>query len=589
MITYYLIQLVKRKLFLGRILQKGSVQFLRISKIIRLMGSILLVLVLGVIVCIYELNGSYHHTKEALENQSELKQLGHDLGNASDTLTDEARMYAIYGAKANYDNYWKEVNETKTRDRVVARLQELGVPQEELALIELAKKNSDALVKIEEQAMQAVSQQDLDKARQLMFSPAYEQAKEQILQPIHEFQNKMSDRVQQETSSQEHKTDTLLTLINLMIGAFAVLLIGTFVALMSKSRKLLRVANTIAANQSDLTLRITNTGRDEVGQIAGAFNRMMHNFQNLIHQIQQASHQTAASAEQLQASAEQTTQATEQIVASVQEIAAGTEHQVQTVREGRQVLLDINNTLQEVTSSASTVSEKVNQASVTARDGNTAIHSAVEQMNSIHVTIRQLSDVIRELGERSQNIDQIVGVITSIAQQTNLLSLNAAIEAARAGEHGRGFAVVADEVRALAEQSNSSAQRIAEYIAVIQSEIEQAVRTMEVGNQEVLLGLDVVSQAGHSFAAIQHSVEDIDLHMSAVFHAARELTESSVLSAAIDGISDIAESNANQTQFVSSTTEEQLATMEEIGASSASLSEMSEHLQQLVRQFQVEK
>ena len=155
-------------------------------------------------------------------------------------------------------------------------------------------------------------------------------------------------------------------------------------------------------------------------------------------------------------------------------------------------------------------------------EGNQAIQAAVLQMNAIHDSIRELSGVVEGLGNHSQAIGQIIEVITGIANQTNLLALNAAIEAARAGEHGRGFAVVADEVRKLAEQSSRSAEQISQLINTIQSDTKHAMNSMEAGTREVQQGILVVHEAGETFGQIQMSIGTVSDQVHDVSAAAQE-------------------------------------------------------------------
>ena len=145
-------------------------------------------------VCVVLLNESEHRESLAIKRQAEFKQLGIDLAAASDYLTNEVRYYVQFGERVHYDNYWREVRETRTRDRVVQRLRELGAPQAEIGLIELAKRNSDALIAIEEAAMAAVEEGEYDTARHLMFDQTYTAHKKSIMGPISRFQEIMNSR-----------------------------------------------------------------------------------------------------------------------------------------------------------------------------------------------------------------------------------------------------------------------------------------------------------------------------------------------------------------------------------------------------------
>jgi methyl-accepting chemotaxis protein len=209
-------------------------------------------------------------------------------------------------------------------------------------------------------------------------------------------------------------------------------------------------------------------------------------------------------------------------------------------------------------------------------------------MSSISNTVNDLAKVIKGLGDRSQEIGQIVEVITGIAQQTNLLALNAAIEAARAGEHGRGFAVVADEVRKLAEQSAESAQQITNLIGTIQADTSTAVNVMDSTIQEVSSGIGVVNTAGEAFNRIENLINTVAKQIQEVSAASQQMSVGAMqVVKAIDEISDVSEKTAAGTQNVSAAAQEQLASMEEISASSSSLSKMATELQTLVSRFKV--
>ncbi|WP_284199240.1 methyl-accepting chemotaxis protein [Alicyclobacillus sacchari] len=210
----------------------------------------------------------------------------------------------------------------------------------------------------------------------------------------------------------------------------------------------------------------------------------------------------------------------------------------------------------------------------------------MEQMASIQQSVASLADVVQGLGERSAEIGAIVDVMTRIARQTHLLSLNAAIEAARAGESGRGFAVVADEVRKLAEQSADQATQIAGLIESIQSETNVVVASMAASTEEVAAGMDIVRSTERSFADIEASVHNVTDHISEVSGFMDRI--SSGTQQLQDGIKELTRvssmTNAGM-QTVAASTEEQLASMEEITASSTTLTQMAERLQSLVGTF----
>lgn len=409
-----------------------------------------------------------------------------------------------------------------------------------------------------------------------------------IADQISERQQQLMTQATQENAAMVNGVVTTVSMISVMAVILAIC-IGYVVSRLI-ARPVVQLASSAEKIASgDLTeddLHVTN--RDEIGELAHSFTVMKNNLRGLIQQVRINAEQVAASAEELTASAEQTSKATEQIAATVQAVASGSEQQASSVGQSAQIVQEMAQGIQQIAANAQKVSASSVQAAQVAEEGNRAIQTASDQMGSIHDKVNDLAAVIKELGQRSMEIGHIVQVITDIASQTNLLALNAAIEAARAGEHGRGFAVVADEVRKLAEQSAASANQINDVISMIRGQMEKAVASMDQVKDEVSEGMDVVTQAGTSFAHIQRSVDDVAVQIQEVSASAQQMSASvEEIVQSITLIREVANETAAGTQNVSAAVEEQLASMEEISSSALALSQMSEDLQKLISRFRV--
>lgn len=376
-----------------------------------------------------------------------------------------------------------------------------------------------------------------------------------------------------------------------VVGLLLLIMIIYFVA-NSITRPITKMAAT-AESIADGDLRIdsqalTGLSNDEVGKLAASFQVMVSQLRQVINQVVQAAEQVAASSEQLTAGAEQSAQATMQVASSINEVAHGAEKQLKAVDDASAIVSQMSAGIQQVAANAHEVSNVAEKTTSAAIQGDKAVDAAISQMMSIDKTVSSSAQVVRKLGERSQEIGQIVDTISGIAGQTNLLALNAAIEAARAGEQGRGFAVVAEEVRKLAEQSQEAAKQIAALITEIQTETDSAVNAMNEGAREVKVGSEVVNTAGQAFKEIVKLVGEVSAQIKEISEAIQQMAVGSQqIVTAVQEIDHISRDTAGQTQTVSAATEEQTASMEEIASSSQALAKMAEELQDVVRKFKV--
>ncbi|MGG2080951.1 methyl-accepting chemotaxis protein [Lysinibacillus pakistanensis] len=386
----------------------------------------------------------------------------------------------------------------------------------------------------------------------------------------------------------DESASTILSHTLLVLGAAIVISSIVFYFVMKAVIKPIRALkdSAVTISKGDLTEKVVVTSKDEIGQLGQAFNDMQGSLRALIQKIEQNAEEVASSAEELTANANQTSIATEKVAISIQDVASSADTQTTSANKNAQSLHELSKAILHIAEISSSVTDLSQHATHQADEGGKAVQNTKDQMQSIHVSVTESNQKIQTLHERSQQITSILDVITGIADQTNLLALNAAIEAARAGEHGKGFAVVADEVRKLAEQSQTSAKQIFELIHSIQLETEQSVNIMAKVSEDVQNGLKVSDEAITKFQVILTSMNDIMPKMNEVSSASEQMSASvQEVTAITEDLAFSAQSNASASEDVAASTEEQLASMEEINASAQALAHMADELKQLISQF----
>lgn len=367
-----------------------------------------------------------------------------------------------------------------------------------------------------------------------------------------------------------------------IVGTIAIIF-GIFAAVFiikSLSRPIKQLGDlAVKVSGGDLTQYAKISTNDVIGKLGMAFNEMIDGLRTLTLQIDETAEKVAATSEQLSASSEETTAATEQVSNSIQEVSKNAEAQTSMVENVSHIFKKVSQGVEDIAERSSNVTELSRKAIQVADIGGQAVSKTVEQMKSIHTSVSQSQSIIHSLYDSSKQINEILNVITGIADQTNLLALNAAIEAARAGEHGKGFAVVADEVRSLAEQTQSSAKEIQEIIKKIQDDTENTVKMMKQISVNVDDGVEITSEAIEQFNHILQTTKEISPQMEEVSEAVKEMSKAlQHVNEELDGLVEVAQGNNAASEEVVATVEEQLAAMQEISASAQSLASMAEEL-----------
>lgn len=381
-------------------------------------------------------------------------------------------------------------------------------------------------------------------------------------------------------------------LILIIASGLAVIIGVTIVWLIS--RTMTKNLNTVvdmtsAIAEGNLAIEDMNyEGRDEIGLLAKAVNQMKDGIRNIIIKVADASQLVTARSEELTQSANEVNEGGEQISSTMQELSSGAEtqaHSAANLSEGMSDFVEIVlSSEQEGQNISNTSSQVLNLTS----EGRNLMEQSVEQMKRIDEIVSQSVAQVQGLDKQSSEISQLVLVIKNIADQTNLLALNAAIEAARAGEHGRGFAVVADEVRKLSEQVAASVSEITHIVEDIQHETNQVVTSLNTGYQEVKEGTEQIEKTGQSFLTIESSVTDMIDKIVAISNNLKNIaTNSEQMNDLIQDIASVSQESAAGVEQAAATVQETSSAMDEISNSADELAKLAEQLNDEIQTFKL--
>ncbi|RKQ32532.1 methyl-accepting chemotaxis protein [Oceanobacillus halophilus] len=328
--------------------------------------------------------------------------------------------------------------------------------------------------------------------------------------------------------------------------------------------------------------------RDEIGQLVHATNEMNDSMREIMIKINDVSTTVSTHSEELTQSANEIRSGTEQISTTMEELASGSETQANNTSDLSSMMGTYSQKMEEANTNGERVQEESHQVLEMTMEGSQLMDSSMKQMENIDKIVKESAQKVQGLDNQSQEISKLVYVIKDVADQTNLLALNAAIEAARAGEQGRGFAVVADEVRKLAEQVADSVTDISTIVGNIQNEFNVVTDYLNNGYQEVDQGTNQIRLTGEKFNGIRNSVTDMAENIKMITDNISDITSGTQeMNSSIQEIAAVSEESAAGVEETAAASQQTTSSMEEVAGSADELAKLAEELNGLVRQFKL--
>jgi len=523
-------------------------------------GLVILLFIIAVVVTSLLLNNVYKSSLQVKDESLPYALLAKDLSfhvvQVQQFLTDVSATHNTDGYKDAEESAKKlkeGIEKIKTMYRREDDKQSLK-KMEEIENIfnqfyEKGKKMAHAYVT---QGVQAgnVVMDDFDKTAELLTSKVGEFEKQQVSEA-----NVMTERILRATGKSKFVLFAISCLALLVSVAIAVFISKSITRPVAEAVNILR-----QLAGGNLTVGIAVDSKCEMGQMLTAMKDMTEKLKKLITDIKSTADNVASASNQLSASSEQMSRGVTEQSGRASQIATSSSEMSQTVVD--------------IAKNASSIEASATKTTKVAQDGEKIVGRSVEEVKAIADTVRESGQLMGSLGERSKQIGEIVSVINDIADQTNLLALNAAIEAARAGEQGRGFAVVADEVRKLAERTAKATSEIGDMIKGIQDEVEKAVTAMNDGTERVNVGVELSVQAGNALRDIVKSVNNLQTMVQQIASATEEM-------------STVSETISSDIETIASVSKETSAGSEQIAQASSDLARLASNLQNIVGQFKV--
>ncbi|MUV38379.1 Methyl-accepting chemotaxis protein [Lentibacillus sp. JNUCC-1] len=330
------------------------------------------------------------------------------------------------------------------------------------------------------------------------------------------------------------------------------------------------------------------SSRDEIGQLAAAVNQMKTNIRQIVGNVSNVSGRVSNQSTALNRAAEEVKAGNEQVASTMEELSTGAETQANSASHLSEEMSDFLQRIQASEKNGQEIARTSQDVSRLTTDGASMMEQSTAQMKRIDDIVTDAVEKVQGLDKHSDEISKLVLVIKDIADQTNLLSLNAAIEAARAGEHGKGFAVVADEVRKLAEQVANSVTEITYIVDNIQNETSHVVVSLNTGYDEVKTGSEQMEATGKSFTTINEAVADMADKIHGISENLQEIAQNGGnMNNLIEDIASVSEESAAGVEQAAASAQETSSSMEEVSESAHQLAALAEQMNDEIKAFKL--
>lgn len=475
-------------------------------------------------------------------------------------------------------------------NQLIAKIEPNLETSKEQNILNALKKNDEIINKtLNNRIIPSVEENQILIARNLRDTThRYRQENMKLVKELMEISASTQRKAVENAATKMGGSQIVLAIANLSAMIVGIILI--FLISRRISRELQGVVNVITeVARGNLKVKDSDyVGKDEIGQLSYAINLLKSNMKNILTKISDASSNLTNQSELLNQAANEVKEGNLQNAATMGELATGAETQANSASNLSESMNDFVKLVQTSQENGLEVQASSREVLTLTNEGKELMNTSVQQMNNIDTIVHDAVTKVEELDQKSEAISNLVEIIEDIANQTNLLSLNAAIEAARAGEHGKGFAVVADEVRKLSEQVSTSVGEITTIVSSIKAETSNVVHSLSTGYKEVREGTSQIEKTGQNFDTIQEAIQTMTEKMAVISTDLQKVAENSGrMNHLIEEIASISEESAAGVEQAAASSQQTASSMEEVSVNADELARLAESLSEEIKVFKL--